>query len=192
MYPAKWYFRKHEDEPTTEVAIRRSFAEDLYIVMPGFEIKEQTASVEVHINPLINWIWVGFGVLAIGTLIALLPETAFSFALARLPAEAATATLLLLALLLSPAAAFAQHVGSPQATGLVIRTAEEKAATAKLACWCGGCPRLPVGTCSCGHCARVRQEVTTLLASGKSEDQVLQHYIAEAGGMHVLSEPPNE
>ena len=31
LYPAKWFFRKHEQEPTTEVAIRRSFAEDLYV-----------------------------------------------------------------------------------------------------------------------------------------------------------------
>jgi cytochrome c-type biogenesis protein CcmF len=67
MRPAKWYFRKHEEEPTTEVAIRRSFAEDLYIVMPAFEVEEQTASVEVHINPLVNWVWFGFGILAIGT-----------------------------------------------------------------------------------------------------------------------------
>ncbi len=74
MRPAKWYFRKHEEEPTTEVAIRRTFAEDLYIVMPAFEIEEQTASVEVHINPLVNWVWFGFGILAIGTGIALLPE----------------------------------------------------------------------------------------------------------------------
>ena len=35
MYPARWFFRKHEDEPTTEVAIRRAFAEDLYIVHAG-------------------------------------------------------------------------------------------------------------------------------------------------------------
>src|SRR5688500_2556731 len=27
MYPAKWFFRKHEDQPTTEVAIRRSISE---------------------------------------------------------------------------------------------------------------------------------------------------------------------
>src|SRR6185436_19604089 len=33
MYPARWYFRKHESEPTTEVAIRRSFSEDLYLVL---------------------------------------------------------------------------------------------------------------------------------------------------------------
>ena len=38
MRPAKWFFRKHEQEPTTEVAIRRSFSEDLYIVMPAFSI----------------------------------------------------------------------------------------------------------------------------------------------------------
>src|SRR6185295_3517657 len=36
MYPARWFYRKHEDEPTTEVAIRRGFAEDLYLVMPAF------------------------------------------------------------------------------------------------------------------------------------------------------------
>ena len=34
MYPARWFFRKHEEEPTTEVAIRRAIAEDLYIVLP--------------------------------------------------------------------------------------------------------------------------------------------------------------
>ena len=34
MYPARWFFRKHEDQPTTEVAIRRTFAEDFYLVMP--------------------------------------------------------------------------------------------------------------------------------------------------------------
>ena len=73
MYPAKWFFRKHEEEPTTEVAIRRGVSEDLYIVMPAFDLKDQTASLHVVINPLVNWIWVGFGVMALGTGIALLP-----------------------------------------------------------------------------------------------------------------------
>ena len=35
MHPAKWFFRKHEQEPTTEVAIHRGFAEDLYLVQAG-------------------------------------------------------------------------------------------------------------------------------------------------------------
>jgi cytochrome c-type biogenesis protein CcmF len=195
MYPAKWFFRKHEDEPTTEVAIRRSFAEDLYIVMPGYEVKDQSASVEVHINPLMNWIWIGFGVLALGTGIALLPERAFSFAMAKYPAgDAVTATLLLLGLLLTPGLAFAQHVEAPPASGLIVRNPQEKAITNQLACWCatlgpGGCPKLPVGSCACGHCAMVRQQVNTLLASGKSEAQVLDHFVAEQGGQHVLAFP---
>ena len=198
MYPAKWFFWKKKDEPTTEVAIRRTFAEDLYIVMPGFELKEQTASVEVHINPLVNWLWFGFGVLAIGTLIALLPESAFSFAVARLPAEAATVTLLLMSVLLSPALLVAQHVEAPRTGGLVVRSPAEKSVTNKMACWCGdlgpggGCPKLPVGSCSCGHCAHIRDEVTAMLAKGKSENEILQHYIAEQGGTHVLAEPPND
>jgi cytochrome c-type biogenesis protein CcmF len=96
LYPAKWFFRKHEEEPTTEVAIRRSVSEDLYVVMPAFDLKDQTASLQVVINPLVNWIWVGFGVMALGTGIALLPERTFNFALARLPATAEAAAVLLL------------------------------------------------------------------------------------------------
>jgi cytochrome c-type biogenesis protein CcmF len=190
MRPAKWYFRKHEEEPTTEVAIRRSFAEDLYIVMPAFEIEEQTASVEVHINPLVNWVWFGFGILAIGTGIALLPEASLSFAAAKLPAEVVTASVLLLSILLSGGAAFAQHVETGQDPRLQLVSPEAREVSHKLACWCGGCSRLPVGQCSCGHCAPIRAEVDSLLKEGKSEDQILQYYVTKFGGNQVLSEPP--
>ena len=37
MYPAKWIFRKHEESPTTEVAIHRGFAEDVYLVLATFD-----------------------------------------------------------------------------------------------------------------------------------------------------------
>ena len=190
MRPAKWYFRKHEEEPTTEVAIRRQFAEDLYIVMPAFEIEEQTASVEVHINPLVNWVWFGFGILAIGTGIALLPEAGLAFAAAKLPAEAVTAMVLLLSILLSSGAAFAQHSETGQDPRLQVVSPEAREVSHKLACWCGGCSKLPVGQCSCGHCAPIRAEVDTMLKDGKSEDQILQYYVAKFGGNQVLSEPP--
>jgi cytochrome c-type biogenesis protein CcmF len=87
-YPARWYYRKHEQEPVTRVAIRRSAAEDLYIVLPGFDLETQSATLQVVINPLVNWIWVGFGLLALGTMIALLPEQVIAFAPARAPAAA--------------------------------------------------------------------------------------------------------
>ena len=91
MYPAKWFFRKHEEEPTTEVAIRRGFWEDLYVVMPAFDLQAQSATYHVVVNPLVNWIWFGFGVLALGTFIALLPEASYAFAAAKVPDGAATA-----------------------------------------------------------------------------------------------------
>jgi cytochrome c-type biogenesis protein CcmF len=191
MRPAKWYFRKHEEEPTTEVAIRRSFAEDLYIVMPAFEIEEQTASVEVHINPLVNWVWFGFGILAIGTGIALLPEASLSFAVAKMPAEAVTAAVLLLSVLLSSGTAFAQHVETGQDPRLQLVSPKAREVAHKLACWCGGCSRLPVGQCSCGHCANERNIIDGMLKEGMSEDQIVQAYVVKYGGNQILSEPPN-
>ncbi len=103
MYPAKWFFRRHEEEPTTEVAIRRSISEDLYIVMPASDLKDQSASLHIVINPLVNWIWFGFGIIALGTGIALMPEAAFSFAAARLrfPEAANTTTSLLVVMMLA-------------------------------------------------------------------------------------------
>ena len=116
MYPAKWFFRRHEEEPTTEVAIRRGVSEDLYIVMPAFDLKDQSASLHVVINPLVDWIWIGFGVMALGTGIALLPERVFSFAVAKLPIEAVTtAPLVLLIVLLLSGVVSAQHIESGQA-----------------------------------------------------------------------------
>jgi cytochrome c-type biogenesis protein CcmF len=91
MYPARWFYRKHEQQPTTEVAIRRTAAEDLYLVMPAYELGDQSMSLQVVVNPLVNWIWTGFGMLVLGTGIALLPERAFAFALGRVPAGAASA-----------------------------------------------------------------------------------------------------
>ena len=37
----------------------------------------QSATLQIVVNPLVNWIWLGFGVLAFGTGIALLPERAY-------------------------------------------------------------------------------------------------------------------
>jgi cytochrome c-type biogenesis protein CcmF len=64
-YPGKWVYRKHEQQPITDVAIRRSLAEDLYIVMPGFELQDQSVTLQVVVNPLVDWIWAGFGILVL-------------------------------------------------------------------------------------------------------------------------------
>ena len=74
LRPAKWFFHDHESEPTTEVAIRRSPAEDLYVTLGGYDLAEGTANLKVVVNPVVDWIWFGFMMLAIGTGIALMPD----------------------------------------------------------------------------------------------------------------------
>jgi cytochrome c-type biogenesis protein CcmF len=186
LHPAKWFFRKHESQPTSEVAIRRSFAEDLYVVMPGYEIKDQTASLEVHINPLVNWVWMGFGVLAIGTGIGLLPETAFAFAVAKLPAGAVTTSVLFLAMLLSPGLAFAQKTVQP-----IERSELRKDLENNIMCTCG-CHQ-PMGSCqmrpNCGHYDDQASKIVTYMGEGKDRDAILASFVSEYGGQQVLAAP---
>jgi cytochrome c-type biogenesis protein CcmH/NrfF len=192
MYPARWFFRKHEDQPTTEVAIRRSFAEDLYIVMPQFEAGQQSANIEITVTPLVNWLWFGFGVLALGTLIAVLPETAFAFASARVPdaVKAATASMILLAIV-TPAAVQAQD-----GTGIVAKSPQQRQLEQKIICMCGAsgcvhstlenCPMRPV--CH-GHTAQTA-EIQAFLKDGKNVDQTLASFV-EKYGQAVLAVPAN-
>jgi len=191
MYPARWFFRKHEDQPTTEVAIRRTLAEDLYIVMPQFDAGQQSANIEITVTPLVNWLWLGFGVLALGTLIAVLPETAFSFAAARVPegVKAATASMILLAIV-APAAVQAQD------GGVVSKSPQQRQLEQKIICMCGSsgcvhstlenCPMRPV--CH-GHTAQTG-EIQSLLNDGRNVNQVLATFV-EKYGVAVLAVPPN-
>jgi cytochrome c-type biogenesis protein CcmF len=188
MYPAKWFFRKHEGEPTTEVAIRRSITEDIYLVLPAFNLEEQSASMEIVINPLVNWVWLGFGILAIGTGIALLPDTVFAFAAARIPAHAVTTSLLLLSLLLWPAAVIAQ---SAQNVPVKERSQLERRLESEIMCTCG-C-RSPMGSCpmrpNCGHYDQQEVRLKAHLAEGKDYDAVKASFIQEFGGQAVLAAP---
>jgi cytochrome c-type biogenesis protein CcmF len=188
MYPAKWYFRKHEDQPTTEVAIRRSISEDLYLVMPAFDLQEQSASMEIVVNPLVNWVWVGFGFLAIGTGIALLPEAALGFALAKVPANAVTTSMLLLSLLLWPGAALAQ---TGQTVAPTDRPELQRQLEGEIMCTCG-CNQL-MGSCqmrpNCGHYDQQAARLKAFLAEGKGYDEVRESFAAEFGSQAVLGAP---
>jgi cytochrome c-type biogenesis protein CcmF len=188
MYPAKWYFRKHEDQPTTEVAIRRSMSEDLYLVLPAFDLQEQSASMEIVVNPLVNWVWVGFGFLAIGTGIALLPEAALGFALAKVPSNAVTTSMLLLSLLLWPAAVAAQ---TTQTVAPADRSALHRQLEGDIVCTCG-C-KAPMGSCpmrpNCGHYDQQAARLEAFLAEGKDYDEVRDAFAAEFGSQAILAAP---
>jgi cytochrome c-type biogenesis protein CcmF len=69
-------FFKASEQPTSHVAIRSAFSEDLYTVLAGQDPESGKAVVEVFVNPLVRWVWIGGFVMFFGTLLALVPSRA--------------------------------------------------------------------------------------------------------------------
>ncbi|KOP83821.1 heme lyase CcmF/NrfE family subunit [Cytobacillus solani] len=65
-------------EPSSEVAIKTNWKEDLYVVLSSWESKEKV-TVVVKINPFVSWIWAGGILMMIGTAIALIGGKTSSF-----------------------------------------------------------------------------------------------------------------
>src|SRR5579863_10213157 len=65
---------KASQEMTSHVAIRTSLKEDLYVVLAGQDPETNKAIVQVFINPLVVWVWIGGIVVFLGTLLALIPS----------------------------------------------------------------------------------------------------------------------
>jgi cytochrome c-type biogenesis protein CcmF len=186
MTPARWFFAKHEEQPTTEVAIRRAAGQDVYIVLAAYDVATQNATYAVTINPLVNWIWLGFGVLAFGTGIALLPERAFVLAGARIPEGVVTTTVMLL-LLLVPGVAGAQTV--------VPRSELRRQLEGDIMCKCGGC-QAPMNNCPMGPgCHGLKEQSDKLdayLAKGMTREEIKAAFVADHGGQDILAAPIDE
>lgn len=65
------YFRN--SETTTEVALRTSLREDLYVVLAGVEDGGTKASFKVFINPFQVWLWFGAIIMLVGSAIVIAP-----------------------------------------------------------------------------------------------------------------------
>ena len=183
MHPAKWNFKKG-GQTTSEVAIQRGIARDVYVVLGNYEAAKQTAFLELFLVPLVDWIWIGFAVIALGTLVALMPDTVFAFAYARLPAEAVTSAVLLMALVLAPAFAMAASTDDE-------RKALNDKLEGRIMCPCGGCRR-PLNDCNmmnCGGHATQTKKLQALIAQGKTEQEIVAIFVRDAGSQDVLAAP---
>jgi cytochrome c-type biogenesis protein CcmF len=67
-------FYTSSQQGTSEVAIRRRLNEDLYLNFAGMSEDNRQAVLQAYVFPLVSWIWLGFWVLAAGTLICLVPS----------------------------------------------------------------------------------------------------------------------
>jgi cytochrome c-type biogenesis protein CcmF len=66
------HFYKNQDQPTTEVALRSFWNEDLYIILAGWDEQGQ-ATFKVYVNPLVSWLWWGGFIMLFGGIIVLSP-----------------------------------------------------------------------------------------------------------------------
>jgi cytochrome c-type biogenesis protein CcmF len=73
LYPERRFYTS-SGQPTTDVAIWSTIKEDLYVVFAGSAPGGQKAVMQVYLNPLVAWVWLGGVILGLGTLIAMLPN----------------------------------------------------------------------------------------------------------------------
>jgi cytochrome c-type biogenesis protein CcmF len=207
LRPAKWFFHNHESEPTTEVAIRRMPAEDLYITLGNYDLAEGNVTLKLVVNPVVDWIWFGFMLLAIGTGIALMPDAVLERLTAGVTAPAArqasTAGLVVLiglgagaAVSLPARAARAQAAAQPEMAQATTDAPEpvgpdENWLVRNIMCQCGTCRHnlLECESDGCGHAVQDRIEIRQLLDQGRTRDQVIQYFMKKYGGQVALAAP---
>lgn len=73
LQPEDWYFLNGA-QPAAQVAIRSTPIDDLYVVMSGMDATKGKVLFEIHLNPMLSWIWYGGYLLVAGTLISLWPS----------------------------------------------------------------------------------------------------------------------
>ena len=86
LYPKRLFF-KSSQQTATMVANRSTLKEDLYVVYEGLNQDTGRPIIKAHINPLVNWIWIGVITMLFGIFMAMLPNSlpATAIATARVP-----------------------------------------------------------------------------------------------------------
>jgi cytochrome c-type biogenesis protein CcmF len=74
MHPERRGYKAGEQQWTSEVSMRSTAREDIYLVFQGGNLDGSKALFLLYLNPLVAWVWVGGVVLGIGTMIAMLPN----------------------------------------------------------------------------------------------------------------------
>jgi cytochrome c-type biogenesis protein CcmF len=66
-------FYTNAEQPTTEVSLRSTLLEDLYVTMPAVGENRQV-TLKVSVNPLVIWVWIGGFVMVFGGIMSIIPR----------------------------------------------------------------------------------------------------------------------
>ncbi len=79
LHPARVFYvsqiQGEEAQADTQVSIRRTLGEDLYLVLLEFDPQNNSAFINAIINPLIQFIWIGGLFLVLGTVVVMWPNS---------------------------------------------------------------------------------------------------------------------
>ena len=176
---------------------------------------DQSASFQVTVNPLVNWIWFGFAMLTFGTGIALLPESRFAFLASKSPPESvgATSGVSTTILILAVMSGLSNPIYAQQGVNVESYTATtglEAELQNELVCVCGDCPHYTLAACRCAlapqwittsdgrqEIARagsefMRGQLREQIELGRSRREILDYFIESYGSQEPLGAPLDE
>ncbi|MEE8074566.1 MAG: heme lyase CcmF/NrfE family subunit [Candidatus Binatia bacterium] len=74
LSPALKFFPTQKS-PIGRAVFRSTLTDDLYLILSGFsELEQNQATLKVLVRPLLVWMWIGAFVIALGTIVAVLPH----------------------------------------------------------------------------------------------------------------------
>jgi cytochrome c-type biogenesis protein CcmF len=108
--PAKFIYKTGADQPSTEVAKHITLRNDLYVIVGMVNPQTKIAALQLHVNPLVSFIWIGVGILMLGAIISMWPDVAFeetgAFGYVRAAASVAASVIFALMLAGGPTLAY--------------------------------------------------------------------------------------
>ncbi len=190
IHPARWIFKAKPEQPETKTAIYHTFRGDLMVQTGMMNPETKAVSLQLHVNPLVSYVWLGVIILVLGALTAMWPELSYqeagAFAYVRAIGVAATLVMLSVLLAMAPATAYGQQQEMKRYGVVEEQSPKEKALFAQLLCGCGTCPHEPLSTCTCPWAHEMRDKVRADLAAGRSAEEIIREYAQKYGSDSVL------
>ena len=200
MSPAKFIYKKMPESPTTEVAMMHSVRDDLYLVVGTINPQTKVASLQINVNPLVGWIWLGCIILICGSVLCMWPELqpqesrAWQFARGTAAVGASLFMGVLIAVMPTMAHAQTGGMSNMHSHTIKIESPLEKSIFGSLRCMCG-CPTDLLDTCSCEDAEEARDHIREKLKAGETKDQIILEYKNENAALHPgvssVAIPPN-
>src|SRR5581483_7334994 len=89
--PGKSTWTRDDKNPTSEIVIRSTPLEDLYVVLGDWTPDQSAATFLLFVNPMVTWLWVGGLIIVVGTVITAWPHPERRRAVVPKPAAAVPA-----------------------------------------------------------------------------------------------------